>query len=295
MHLPVDEIVGSTNQGIQEPNLRHVSVNATIGTSEIPSQDRIIVAPPDSTKVGYSVQLPCRFLGTHIRNPEFSGRDDVLRQMDSVLTLDLKQNAQPPKSPRTFVLSGLSGIGKTQCTLEYAMTRDKCFDAVLWADADTNAKLDESFSQISVALGLEQAAKAGDRVVSRNLVLEWLSDPIKDAQASSGEVDLATERAKWLLVFDNADDPSILADFLPSSATGAIIVTSRNPLVKRYFLSQGIDLEPLETSPAARLLRVLSEVGEILRRSKSRSKLQSVWVAYHSPSSLLQQPFCATN
>lgn len=163
----------------REQDFRHVSVDATRGTSERPSQEGALAITPDMTKARPSLQLPCRFLGPHIRNPEFSGRDDSSKQMDSVLTPDSQQDAQLAKSPRTFVLSGLGGVGKTQCALEYAISREKKFDAILWAHADTNPKLDESFSQISVALGMEQAVKAGDRVISRNLVLEWLSNRSK--------------------------------------------------------------------------------------------------------------------
>ena len=141
--------------------------------------------------------------------------------------------------------------------------RDK-FNAVLWAHADTTPKLDESFSQISVALGLENPAAAGDRVVSRNLVMEWLSNPIKGPQASLSEVDPAAQRATWLLIFDNADDPSVLTDFWPSSGLGgSIVLTSRDPLARKYLASSdGIDLEPLTTGLAAALLRKLSEVED---------------------------------
>ena len=99
----------------RQPDSRHVSVEATRGTSQKPSQEGALAITPDMVKARPSLQLPCRFVGPHIRNPEFSGRDDILKQMDSVLTLDSQQDAQLAKSPRTFVLSGLGGVGKTQC------------------------------------------------------------------------------------------------------------------------------------------------------------------------------------
>ena len=241
---------------------KHVSMEATAGTSELPPRDSTTVPFEDFTNVRRALQLPCIFLGTKAKDPDFSGRNEVLQRMDSVLLPSSKQNTPFSKATQTFVLSGLGGVGKTQCALQYATSRADQYDAVLWADADTNPKLDESFSQISVALGLEQAAKAGDRVVSRNLVLRWLSDPVKDTTTSTVEADPTAERANWLLIFDNADEPEILADFLPTGGTGAIIVTSRDPLVKRYFPSNGTGLEPLDTSTAARLLRSLSEVDD---------------------------------
>jgi hypothetical protein len=230
-----------------------------MGTTEAPPQERTAVGPSDFLELRRPVQLPCYFLYSYTRNPDFSGREDILAQMDDILLPRSYQGRQIPSGPRTFVISGLGGVGKTQCALEYAIGREGEFDAVLWAHADTTPKLDESFSRISVALGLEQAAKAGDRVVSRSLVMEWLSNPVKEPQASPSEVDPAAQRANWLLIFDNADDPSVLADFWPSSGTGAIVVTSRDPLARKYLSSNGIDLEPLTTKSAAALLRKLSE------------------------------------
>jgi hypothetical protein len=264
VYRPVqDEVSGQIEEAQAEDPMRHVSVDATLGTTEAPPQEISPAAQSDFLELRPSAQLPCYFLYSYTRNPDFSGRDDVIAQMDDVLLPTSTQRNQKPRGPQSFVISGLGGVGKTQCALEYATSRQDKFDTVLWAHADSTPKLDESFSQISVALGLEQAAKAGDRVVSRNFVMEWLSDPVKGSQSSMGEVDPAAQRANWLLVFDNADDPSVLADFWPSSGTGAIVLTSRDPLARKYLSSDGIDLEPLTTESAAALLRKLSEVEDI--------------------------------
>lgn len=246
-------------------DLRHVSMDATMGTTEPPPQEVTAAAPADYLEVRHWARLPCYFLHSYSRNPDFSGRDYVMAQMDEALLPSATQRRHVSNGPQSFVISGLGGVGKTQCALEYAFSRQDKFDAILWAHADTTPKLDESFSQISVALGLEDAVKAGDRVVSRSLVMEWLSNPVKSPQASLSEVDQldsAAQRANWLLIFDNADDPSVLADFWPSSGTGAIVLTSRDPVARKYLSSNGIDLEPLATESAAALLRKLSEVED---------------------------------
>jgi hypothetical protein len=88
------------------------------------------------------------------------------------------------------------------------------------------------------------------------------TNPVKGSQASLGEVDPGAGKANWLLVFDNADDPSVVVDFWPCGGTGAIVLTSRDPLARRNLSSSGIDLEPLTTQSAAALLRKLSEVDD---------------------------------
>jgi hypothetical protein len=52
--------------------------------------------------------------------------------------------------------------------------------------------------------------------------------------------------ATWLLIFDNADDPMILADYWPQGS-GSMLITSHDPLSKTIFTRKpsGIDLEPL--------------------------------------------------
>lgn len=262
-------------EGCQDAKLRHLSVNATIGTSEIVLQEAIVTpsALPNYTDVRQHVQLPCYFLHSYGRNPDFFGRDDVLAQMDAILLPKTSIPTRLSKGPESFVISGLGGVGKTQCALEFATSRKDKYDAVLWVHADTGPKLDESFSQLSVALGLEKPAKAGDRVVSRNLVMEWLSDPVKHTQTTAGEVNPATERANWLLIFDNADDPSLIADCLPTSGTGSVVLTSRDPLARKYLSSNGINLEPLEPDSAAALLRKLSEVKDTADRVEASVKV----------------------
>lgn len=69
----------------------------------------------------------------------------------------------------------------------------------------------------------------------------------------------------WLLVFDNADDLSVVVDYLPVSDNGSIFVTSRDPLAKtqsRFRVTEGIDLYPLPIEEAATLLRELTGYTE---------------------------------
>jgi D-arabinose 1-dehydrogenase-like Zn-dependent alcohol dehydrogenase len=56
-----------------------------------------------------------------------------------------------------FALIGIGGIGKTQVAVQYAFASEQNFPVILWAHAETRAKLAESFSGFDKELGLTTA------------------------------------------------------------------------------------------------------------------------------------------
>ena len=205
-----------------------------------------------------TVELPCYLLGPNTRNPMFHGRGDILAMVsDALVPTGSNEDRHQNAALRSFALCGLGGVGKTQIAVEYAFSSKPTYEAIFWMQASSIAKLDESFTQISVELGLEKASKAGDRVVSRNLVMSWLSNPVSTLD---GEEGLSRNKpVNWLMIFDNADDPEILSGYWPGSKHGAVLVTSRDPLAKTsLYCKQGIDLDPLSIEESASLLRSLA-------------------------------------
>ncbi|MCJ1430727.1 hypothetical protein MMC27_000077 [Xylographa pallens] len=170
-------------------------------------------------------KLPCHALGNRKRNPNFLGRDQLLLEMDEVLLPSVRH----PPGLRTIALSGLGGVGKTQLAAEFVFTRLENYDAVFWVQADDEAKLGESFGNISVQLELAEGSDTLDLAVGRNLALEWLARPYRTVDDSA---EALTPGASWLIVFDNADYPDLLRDYWPMDSTGAVIVTGRNPSAK---------------------------------------------------------------
>jgi hypothetical protein len=66
---------------------------------------------------------------------------------------------------------------------------------------------------------------------------------------------LATQTDKWMLFFDNADDPSIdLYQFFPSSAGGNILITSRNPQLSVHAPGASHRVSDMEEEDAVQLL-----------------------------------------
>lgn len=88
------------------------------------------------------------------------------------------------------------------------------------------------------------------------------------------------EEAKWLLIFDNAEDQEDLVDFWPvSGSTGPVLMTSRDPLAKTrlYKAQQGCDLQPFTLDDAASfLLKMTWREGEDDERKIVRDVAQKL-------------------
>ncbi|KAL8792441.1 MAG: hypothetical protein Q9195_004974 [Heterodermia aff. obscurata] len=206
-------------------------------------------------------RLPCYCFASHTRDSEFFGQSHVMTQLDEALLPLAKPDESSAERLRSFAICGVGGLGKTQIALEYAFSRESKFDAIFFICADSHSKIAESFSLISTKLGLSDQSVLENRTISRRSVMQWLSNPSRDANWRldvKREAD-AVGMANWLIIFDNADDLSILRDYWPVGGRGAILITSRDPLAKTYLYSGvGVDLEPFSPTDGGRLLQRLS-------------------------------------
>lgn len=137
------------------------------------------------------------------RNATFTGRGDVLEGLRDRLS----------SSPTVVVpqaLYGLGGVGKTQVALEYAHRFAANYDIVWWISAEQPNVARSSLADLAQRMGLPPGDSVDDTVAS---VLDALrrGDPYQ----------------RWLLVFDNADSPADVEQFLPQGP-GHVLLTSRN-------------------------------------------------------------------
>lgn len=224
----------------------------------------IVYHAPSPRQDRKTLHLPCFLLNTHPANDDFCGRGDILERLASELLPSKNLVTSSGTTLRQFALCGFGGIGKTEIAREFSRRHKNAFDAVFWVTADEVAKLDHHYQQISLALGLEGSSECKSQVVSREIVKGWLSCPRKHISGSE-EFDLPGEskpEATWLLIFDNADDPMILADYWPQGS-GSILITSRDPLAKSMFTRRpsGLDLGPLTQQDSISLFNHLTATG----------------------------------
>ena len=200
-------------------------------------------------------------------NPDFCGRESVLELLRNTLGPPDRTTNCPNSELKSFALCGVGGIGKTQTAVAYAYSCLSYFDAIFVVHASDSAKLAQGFTEISISLGLETYDTIGDHLVSKDLVLGWMEDPLRFPKHSALlQAKQDQNIPRWLLIFDNADDLSILNDYWPiGSNNGSILITSRDPLAKtRSYvpIGEGIDLDPLATTDAGSLVRKLTGFDE---------------------------------
>ena len=141
------------------------------------------------------------------RNPAFYGRQLELGKIDQYLNWRLENN--PPL--RTYTIYGRRGVGKTEIALQYAYSNPSGFEAIFWIRCETSVSLRQSFSDMAMALNLPGADRHGHHEENLMAVQKWLK----------------LTRRRWLMIFDNAEKESILKQYWPVGANGAILITSR--------------------------------------------------------------------
>jgi tetratricopeptide (TPR) repeat protein len=155
------------------------------------------------------------------RNKNFTGRDDILDRLregaSSRVTAVLPESGphsseSDPGSPIPQGVHGLGGVGKTAIAIEYAYRYQSDYDLIWWIAADQLPSVRGSLAELAQRLGLEASPTAG---------VDGLIAAVRDA-LRRGE-----PYSRWLIVFDNADQPEEIADLIPTGP-GDVLITSRN-------------------------------------------------------------------
>ena len=178
--------------------------------------------------------------------------------------LPLQTPSTPVLNLLTFIITGLGGVGKTEVARDFAIKNQNQFDAIIFIVADQRDRLVQSYAEVALSLGLVEPRSTPDPDNDREKLKLWFENPVK---TPNGGMDLPNRlsgdnegRAKWLLIFDNADNPQVLSDFWPIAGFGSVLVTSRDPSTKiqHYPFSDGLALEGLPTQDAMTLLKALT-------------------------------------
>ncbi|QRV95741.1 kinesin light chain [Ceratobasidium sp. AG-Ba] len=129
-------------------------------------------------------------------SPLFTGRQDAIDQIIACISKGDTQRC-------VFVLYGLGGSGKTQLALMTVQQTRGMWSDVVFVDAATHE------SAIAALAGFAKEKNVGE---SHESALKWLG----------------SQRERWLMVIDNADDPNVdIRPYMPSNNHGSIIITTR--------------------------------------------------------------------
>ncbi|KAH6670110.1 P-loop containing nucleoside triphosphate hydrolase protein [Halenospora varia] len=162
-----------------------------------------------------------------VHNPNSVGRQSNLQSIGNTCSPDLWTSTNEDEKLKVFIIIGHSGIGKTQIVKRYIHTRKQCYNAIFWIDAKDRDSILQSIERAAIALKLQDQNEIADTETITTRFKSWLRKPLYKSDSC-----YQNALAKWLIVFDDVNDPQILMEFWPAGANGSVTITTRNPTIK---------------------------------------------------------------
>lgn len=178
-----------------------------------------------------------------LHNPLFTGREDMLKALH--LHLSPKHGGT---LMRSYALHGLGGIGKTQLAVEYAYQHALDYNAVFWIGAESLETITASFLAIAELLKLPERQEADQQEIIL-AVQRWLMN-----------------HREWLLIWDNLEDVELLQRLLPPARQGAVLITTRSPVLGALAYTQ--ELTPMTSEEGAAFLLLRTKIVPMTEASK---------------------------
>ena len=183
---------------------------------------------PDTRGAGGGVSFPGRrpqIFEVPPRIPHFTGRGDLLQALRKHLV-----ETQAGAVVQAGAVHGLGGVGKTQLAVEYAHRYAADYDLVWWVPAEQPATISGRLAQLGRRLGLPELPSLEEQL---GVLFDTLG-----------------QRDRWLLVYDNAQQPADLAGLWPPAGGGQVLLTSRNPAWGGMATPVAVDVLPREQAVA---------------------------------------------
>ena len=204
-----------------------------------------LAPPPESAEVTQAGSAPSEEISLwtvpYARNPHFTGRDDLLEQLERVFaveTPDQNMGVRQAALTQTQAIKGLGGIGKTQIAIEYAYRafQKGRYHDILWISAANSETILTSFVELARLLPAHMPQEETNQRTIIAAVLRWLEQ----------------REPSWLLLVDNADDLDLVQPYLPRKGNGHILLTTRSNAVGA--LASSIEVDTMGVMEGTHLL-----------------------------------------
>ncbi|GLP63583.1 hypothetical protein TUSST3_02040 [Streptomyces sp. TUS-ST3] len=202
---------------------RHLGVPSLPGTGGGPTGDLSVAVPEDTIE------------------HRIRGRDALLATLEKQVAVEGGR----------VVLCGVGGSGKSTVALAVARRAQAADMRVWWVDAATPSTFSEGLREVAVQAGVEreEAREVWNREESaRDVLWQALAAP------STG---------RWLLVVDNADDPSLVRGWLREPGPGnTVLVTSRDRRPASWWKQATVHaVDPVDAAHGAAMLCELAPLA----------------------------------
>ncbi|GAA1903208.1 FxSxx-COOH system tetratricopeptide repeat protein [Streptomyces durmitorensis] len=194
-----------------------------------PEGASVMSTTPQQTVEGDRTSQPRVWGNLPPRNPNFTGRTELLETLGERLR-------EGTTTVLPEAIHGMGGVGKTQLAIEYAYRHQGEYDIVWWIPSERPGQIGQALVELAGRLGIETSTEA-------NIAGPAVREALREGRPFS----------RWLLIFDNADNPEQVRHYFPTGGNGTILVTSRN---RRWGLVGGsLEVDVFTREESKELLR----------------------------------------
>lgn len=178
-------------------------------------------------------------------SPLYTGRRELGERLTAAFSFD---PSAPPVQQRIFVIIGIGGTGKSEVCAKFANDHEDEYWGIFWLDGSNVPTAEQGVIDIGRQCGITEP--------NTTTVKSWL----------------ACKSQRWLLIIDNADNPTVdYSDYMPSSKRGDILLTTRNPDYVAYQTAGSEPLRDLKIEPAQELLFKATSIPESQWKKKEKA------------------------